>query len=474
MTQEDSDFIQSLSFSKVYFDETLEGNMCKQLKDKLSVVNVSLYYKLSKLFNLSTLKDVFFRYMERCFLMVAETRNFLELDFPLVKNILYSSELHITSELEVCSVADEWISYNTEVRSKFAKHLLLTLRLSLLSEPALNYVLSKMSSLCKLDECRAIINNVLLDRESFIKKQSNDNITSRYCNQSLFNILVCENSKEGRNLKQIDYEDVNSTKTYDTIENKDKLYKAVCLKGDVYIFVTNSNAVIIKKFSKPLNIWEDVLKLDYRESFCVCVLMNSIYVIGGEDDWPDTDPCFQYDTKEQKLNEISPMYTSRFEAACTVYDGNIVVSGGLFYVFQSVVSSNGSVEVYDHVADTWSQMPEMLAWRRRNHSMVAIKSKLFVIGKYDETCEVFDKISNKFTAIENSRFWFPNLNSGPFGVYTEVAATSIGNEIVVFGRGDKESTIYYYDTNKNQWVYQEDWKHLKGHQYNSCCKIPQV
>ena len=474
MTQEDSDFIQSLSFSKVYFDETLEGNMCKQLKDKLSVVNVSLYYKLSKLFNLSTLKDVFFRYMERCFLMVAETRNFLELDFPLIKNILYSSELHITSELEVCSAADDWISYSTEERSKFSKHLLLTLRLSLLSEPALNYVLSKMSSLCKLDECRAIINNVLLDRESFIKKQSNDNITSRYCNQSLFNILVCENSKEGRNLKQIDYEDVNSTKTYDTIENEDKLYKAVCLKGDVYIFVTNSNAVIIKKFSKPLNIWEDVVKLDYRKRFCVCALMNSIYVIGSnENAYPDADPCIQYDTTELKLNEISQMNCPRFDAACTVYEGNIVVSGGLYYVGPCVASLTNTVEVYDHVADKWSYMPEMVELRRRNHSMVAVKSKLFVIDTFNETCEVFDKISNKFAEIENSFFSFPHT-SGNYRVFTQVAATSIGNEIVIFGRGDKESTVYYYDTNKDEWLYQEGWKNLKGHVYTSCCKIPQV
>ena len=60
-------------------------------------------------------------YAERCFLMVAETKNFLELEFALVKKILQSSKLHITSELEVFYAANDWISNKSEKEANMQK-----------------------------------------------------------------------------------------------------------------------------------------------------------------------------------------------------------------------------------------------------------------------------------------------------------------------------------------------------------------
>lgn len=67
-------------------------------------------------------------------------------------------------------------------------------------------------------------------------------------------------------------------------------------------------------------------------------------------------------------------------------------------VNKSINNINGltTVEVYDHLRDRWS--PRMIE-RRRGHSLVAIRNKLFVVGGTDQQghkpCEVMDS-SDKF------------------------------------------------------------------------------
>ena len=58
----------------------------------------------------------------------------MELDNYYVNRFLSSSELDITSEVQVLKAANAWITYDYGKRSKFSKDLLLTVRLLLLSE----------------------------------------------------------------------------------------------------------------------------------------------------------------------------------------------------------------------------------------------------------------------------------------------------------------------------------------------------
>ena len=99
------------------------------------------------MFELSKLAQVTLQYIERCFTMVAETHNLLMLYFGLIKNILISPELHLTSELQVFDAVDYRIS-NIEQRSKFARDLLFQVRLHLQSDKALTVLLNKTSSIC--------------------------------------------------------------------------------------------------------------------------------------------------------------------------------------------------------------------------------------------------------------------------------------------------------------------------------------
>ena len=479
MTQEDNKLVQSFKINKLFITEELEGTEFMSITEKINVKNVVLYYKLADIFKISNLFEITLRYIHRCFTMVAETQNFLECNLILVKRILYSSQLHITSELEVFNASDAWIRHNTENRSKFAKDLLLFVRLPLLSDHALNYLLSnKDSMICKQDECKSIIQSVLLKKEKLAINRSTRNFTSRYCNQNLFDILICENSVDFESIiivekdiiKQISSYDFNNSKNLFSITDE-TICKTISLKGELYVFLDDFESIEIRKYSKVSKSWENGVVINHRCDFCACALIDSIYIIGGHvsDNLDEfIESCIQYDPKEGTQKEIAA--TNRYHAACEIFEGKIVVSGG--YVEHDIYrpSSTNTVETYDHVADMWSNMPSMVS-NRFSHVLVAIKSKLFVVGHRIMDCEVFDKFINKFVIIKSSSRLPAEVNAGT----PKVGAVSIGNKIVVVGRKFKTAEIF--DTETEEW-HEEPCDFSKFYaavNFNACCfKTPQL
>ena len=84
-------------------------------------------------------------------------------------------------------------------------------------------------------------------------------------------------------------------------------------------------------------------------------------------------------------------------AACAVFNGKIVVAGGIDIKYKRLKS----VQSYDVVADKWSPMPNMINCRS-NHRLVAVRNKLFVIGSgkhfeiLDDTCKMFVGLKSRF------------------------------------------------------------------------------
>ena len=76
------------------------------------VKHVLMIYQLTKLFNLSSLNETAFSYIERCYTIVAETDNFYQLNFNLVLKIIVNSGLHLTSEIQILNAADERLFKN--------------------------------------------------------------------------------------------------------------------------------------------------------------------------------------------------------------------------------------------------------------------------------------------------------------------------------------------------------------------------
>ena len=402
-----------------------------------------------------------------------ETKNFFHLSCDVVKKVLSSSELHITSELEVFNAAEHWIGFNADERTKFAKILLQTVRLPLLSDAALQRLLLENSLICNNYECRSAVESVLLHRKSVCDYRHSRNVEHRYCSQSLFDVFLSSRRTE---LKKVACGNFQNVKVGYPVAENERFYRAVVVGRNIYAIVRKQMTSEKKELVIKLHVdgaWKTVATTKYRSRFCVCNFMKNIFIIGGR--YKRRLMCLsaiRYDAESGKTSSVAG--TERFDAACAAFDGRIVACGGFVWqevqrdVFQreSVYTGTSSAEAFDHAAGTWSRMPDMVKCHY-DHSLVAIKSKLFVVTNNDwkRECEVFDKSSNRFAVIASP------LSFRDVWGKSVPGAISIGKKLVVFGK--REKTIVFYDTEKHEW-YEETCGCFNTLQYKSCVKLPQI
>ena len=145
----------------------------------------------------------------------------------------------------------------------------------------------------------------------------------------------------------------------------------------------HNEVIDLSKYSNIFKALENLVCLDFRVDFCACVLIDEIYIVGGEDPFCNSfDLCIHYNSKNNRTKETASMEKVRALTASANYRGKIVVSMGWVPDVNNVFYTKNSVEFYDHIAKTLSPLPNMIE-RRVNHNLVAIKSKLFSIDKHN-------------------------------------------------------------------------------------------
>ena len=451
-----NEIVKSMKFGKLHIEKNLISDILSYAKKYINMRNVTLYCQLSHVFNLTELSHVTFRHIESCFATVARTRNFLQLDFDLVRKILKSSQLHVTSELEVFYAAERWVNFNNGGRKELALSLLQTVRLPLLSDPALNRLLRETSTICSIHEGKNMVKSAL---------KNNESISSfppiRYCNENLFDIVFTE----GENLLTLlDGNKLENRNRFATINKESSgCHEAVYLNGQVYIVTEDFDRedLSIKRYSSACESWENVADFDYRRYFCVCALVDSVYVLGDF----RSNSCLKFDADSCQVTAVAGMNLRRSMAACAVFRGKVVVSGGYcggYFENRQLFDENFSdtVEAYDHSADEWTRMPSMVK-ATYDHSMVAIRNNLYVIGL---RCQMYNGFTNKFVVING-----PPRHSNMW-IGTKARAVSISNKIYVFR--ERKSTVVCYDVIKDEW--QEEKCEVNGYIKGGCCiKLPQ-
>ena len=163
----------------------------RYIQYKINVKHATTFYHFAKLYKLTNLSEIALSYIERCFTMVVETSNFLELDFSFVAKIFTTSGIRISSELQVLDAADAQIKYNKKERTKFSTNLLMKVRLPLLSYNTLNHLLNKVSSFSESEDCVAIFQEVLYNKEDFVQQRSSICFENIYRTPKQFKLLVC-------------------------------------------------------------------------------------------------------------------------------------------------------------------------------------------------------------------------------------------------------------------------------------------
>ena len=465
MKQNHGEVISNVKLNKLLLRKNVRSKLQTYLENQVNIRNMLMVFQLSKRFGLPSLFNTTFSHMERCFTTLAETRNFLELELSLVAKFLNSSELLISSELEIFNAANYWLSHNIKNRNKFAKYLLLKVRLPLLSYSSLEHLINTCSSFTENSDCMALLKEVSESKDSFFQHKPRICCTHRNCNQNMFNVLICGGSDDVSNrvvgnVNEINGKDFSSFKALPPMVKQRYLSEAVCIKRDVYVFggldVNRKMTMSVEKYSLDSKEWKIVAEMhEYREDFCTCAFMNKIFAMGG--DMPGkkkvTNSCLQFDTSDYKWKEAGAMNQARMAAACAVFEGKIVVSGGLTYGYGGGLRA---VESYDVTGDAWTPMCGMINGNF-GHSMVAVRNKLFVMEP--QMCEVYDSAGDKFVL----------LKSLPGNVSYFCTAVSIGHKIYAFNDGAEY--VICYDTHNDVWT-EEPFELLPFFMGFSCVKVP--
>ena len=461
---DEENLVLYMKLNKCVLNKNLSCNLSEYIKPKLNIQNILNVYQLSTIYEISSLTQQTFNTIVCCFTMLVETHNFLLIDYTVLSKLLASSELHITSELEVFNAANGWLNFNSEERNKFAQMILLKVRLPLLSDAVLRCILNKTSCFTAIDDCVAIIEQNLESKELVIETKTNIFTTNRYCNQNMFNMIIFggyffRSGITNKNVVQVEGGNLSSLKHLSPMIKKRRLAKAVCIKGEVFVLGGhddhNNPITAVEKYSFATEAWNVVTEFrNVRDTFCICAFMCKIFVIGGcEYNRTITNSCLNYDTKHNIWKMVARMNFARKDAACAVFKEKIVVSGGKD-IHDNKIRRVESLAVK---ADEWSSMPDMIN-AKSGHSLIVVKAKLFVIGYELNSCEVFDETCGKFVLLKSAP---ENLNF--YGVLV------IGSKIIVVK--PYSLLIDCYDVDKDEWA-TEQCDVSDGLLEFTCVKVP--
>ena len=480
--------ILSFKENSLFLKAHVENKLVSYIAQKINIQNAAKYFQVVNTFNQAKLEKLILSYIERCFTMICKTNGFLEIDFPYLSKILASSELLITSELQVYNSARDWIGFDHKERCKFSKDLLLKVRMPLLPD-GIFMTLQKtfhktplLSPFVKTEDWLSVINEILNNKGKYYQGKSSIYYTNRYNSQDMFYFLflggqeLTSNKVKEASVKQINGKDFKSVEHFTELSRSIQcLYDAAYVNGELYEFGSNHNnlnLMVVEKYSAETKTWSAVGDINHiHNNFMrLCVFMDKIFVVGGLDDESDTvtSEIFALDTNKSKwirCDELARMKMGRANIACAVFQGRLVASGGFSggrYDRQIL----NSVEAYDDASNSWSGMPNMIA-PRQHHDLVAMKNKLFVIGGEIKTCEVFDTCSNKFIDIKlpPKRFKFDLTNTAPD------TAVSLGSKIIIFGINSE--TVAFYDVDKDEWD-EEPFELTTGVREYTLLKVPKI
>ena len=428
------------------------------VKGKLRARSVPLFNEIATIFVLPSLREATRSYMERWFACVTDNRDYLHLGYASVSRLLKSDSLLVDSEAEVCRAADKWLSFDVEERGKLAGNLLLAVRLPLLSRQTAKGLLESSSSFREFEVSNAASNDGALKRTR-----------ARFCDQNKFGILMFTGGTKAKKKSpvEVDASDLATFRVHRAPPYRNRLWSAaVFLKGQVYLLSgrhsERRNVVYaVDKYSPSVDggRWEKVADMpDNRLLFCACAYRDKIFVMGGivvgggREYGAEGKRCYQLDTEDCTWREGESMNEIRVGAACAVYKGALVVSGGMWLK---------SVE--QHEDGSWTAWGARMNEGRNGHSLLAVGSKLFAVGCTftNFTCEVFDDDLKKFVFVKQ------HAKINKINVQTCLQAVSVGSKLYVFCM----NVVFSFDIDRGKWS-EEHCGAFNSWEDFHCVKLP--
>ena len=136
---------------------------------------------------------------------------------------------------------------------------MLKVRIHLLSDRALRYLLNKASSSAAVKDCFLTLSKVLKSENNFKESKSSSYRKHRCCKSSKFNFLTCGGfervtEKDVKSVFQIDGGSLRCMKRSAPLKRMRHFSDAVCIEDKVYIFAGYMNTFMVKVIVTRLSL----------------------------------------------------------------------------------------------------------------------------------------------------------------------------------------------------------------------------
>ncbi|XP_077287996.1 kelch-like protein 25 [Arctopsyche grandis] len=383
-----------------------------------------------------------------------KTHGFLSLPDSALTEIMNSENINTNSEEEVFNSVKFWVNFDKDNRKKHLEKLLSLVKWPLLS---IEFIVTEVVDFCtSYPECIPMMKSIIPDCKSEISVRQRKK-------RDLSKIALIGSEYDFEAAIDV-YDGKNDTWSLSKNFKLDRIGYVSALVDDWIIIIggSDSSLKIIstvdyidlkdgkKNQMKPLN----QARFFFSAVTHVRGSSSNVYAIGGLSDKECLSSVERWSSRTKSWDtEVAPLLKAVYWHSAAIIGKNIYVTGGNTKT-DGGKESIDTVQVYSVESNSWSY-GAVMKQKRRKHSSIAIKGKLFVCGGYSQqttsplnTVESYDPDTNEWTDYCE----LPKPAGG-------ISLCFFRNQLLCMGGYDGKnlfSNVWQYDEVKKDWKASKD------------------
>lgn len=283
------------------------------------------------------------------FSAVVEYDEFLELSPARLISYLSSDLIDVRNEETVYDAAMLWIQSDVEERIRHLTMVLENVRLATVDVAYLESVIEKDPLIQKIEECKCLVDDA---------KRYHETLTDQH-------------GQRRRSMQTDAIQPRPSTVAKEVM---------VLVGGVSNLYNTHVVLPSVEMYDPHKDKWLPLPEIPCAVSwFSVTAFSNNIFVSGGIVDNKLVSTAWKFESAQRVWSEVAPMLIPRARHASAVWNNKIYVLGGINVVKEGKFVAVETIECYDMVTNTWSNVGHSPLPRNQSH-VVPYNDTLVEIG----------------------------------------------------------------------------------------------
>ena len=350
---------------------------CKFIARAITVDNCTDILNLAELYSLMPTREVGRNFILNNFELFSKSEQYEKLNCNQLASMLAENSLKVVSEYVLFELVLKWINQDPPEREQYVSRLMSQIRLPLLSGEELVEKVSKVEVMMQDEQCVQLLTEAK-DYHIVVNKQpllQNPRTQVRSDKESL---VMCH----AENLESYDFETEKHAYLKDCPV---PLYNPCVCVVDNFMYAcggkydSNDNNEIATarcfRYDPRFDSWFELASMsEARKDFVLLAYNMQLYAIGGQDEnnVMCSLECFNIAMNEWETR--SSLKNAIYSHAGAIGRDRMYICGG-----QQFDGHCNTVLSYSPKEDTWQDEPP-LCFARSNHSLLAVKDSLYVIG----------------------------------------------------------------------------------------------